>query len=150
MATNALDFTHTYHVAPALWEEPRRYADPRPTAPGIALTNWPDSSGTTFDNTVGGVTVRIQDEYKLVQNSSKKDAIRRLWADMTAATPPANRWSINFTSAAQAQQPRTYANDINPWLGANLNFTKSLRGMFVTDFPSAALVDRVLRFNAFY
>lgn len=125
----------------------RRYEDKASSAPGIALMNWPDSNPKPFDNTVDDVTVRIQDNYYLTQNSSKKSAIKLLLPDMR--NPPASQWTINFTSAAKGEQPRSYSYDINPWLGAYLNFESTLRGLFPMDFPSLALVDRIIRFNQF-
>jgi len=54
---------------------------------------------------------------------------------------------MNFTSAAKLQKPSWYSNDINPWLGAQLNFHTFMRGTFVMDYPSPAIVDRIVQFN---
>lgn len=125
----------------------RRYADGSANPPGMDLTHWPDNASKPFSKTVDDVTVRIQDHYYLVQNSSKKAAIELLFPDMHQ--PPASQWTINFTSAGLLQRPRTYSDDINPWLGAHLNFESVLCGVFPMDFPSPALIDRIIRFNAF-
>lgn len=129
----------------------RRYKDEQPNPPGIDLSMWgpPVHSNDSFSATgIGGVTsMEVQDEYYLTQNSTKKGHIEKLLPSMAVPAPTSQHWYINFTSAAKAQKPSWYSNDINPWLGAQLNFHQFMRGTFVMDYPSAAIVDRIIQFN---
>jgi len=128
----------------------RRYADTQPNPPGIDLSMWgPVHDNDSFTATgIGGVvSVKVQDEYWLTLNSTKKGYIETLLPDMATPARTADNWYINFTSAGKGEQPSSYSNDINPWLGAVLNFHTSMRGTFVMDYPSAAIVDRIVQFN---
>jgi hypothetical protein len=89
----------------------------------------------------------VQDEYSLTQNSTKKGYIEKLLPSMAIPALTSQHWYMNFTSAAKLQHPSWYSNDINPWLGSQLNFHNFMRGTFVMDFPSAAIVERIVLFN---
>jgi len=125
----------------------RRYEDALAQAPGIDLTVWSKHDNDSFYKTVGGVQFRVQDEYSVTQNSTKKGFIENVLRDMTSPVQAKPRWYINFTSAAKLQKPSWYSDDINPWLGANLNFHTTLMGTLMLDHPSPAIVDRIIRFN---
>ena len=128
----------------------RRFKDEQPNPPGIDLSMWgPVHSNDSFSATgIGGVTsIEVQDEYSLTQNSTKKGYIETLLPSMASPSLTNDHWYINFTSAAKLQKPSWYSNDINPWLGAQLNFHQFMRGTFVMDYPSAAIVDRIIQFN---
>ena len=85
--------------------------------------------------------------YSVTLNSTKKGYIEKLLPDIASPSLTRDNWCINFTSAGKAIRPPTYSKEINPWLGAVLNVHKFVRGMFVMDYPSAAIVDRIVRFN---
>jgi 1-phosphatidylinositol phosphodiesterase len=153
--TNNLSWFSENRV-PALNEVPgkvvllRRYEDKQANPPGIDLSMWgPVHSNDSFSATgIGGVSsIEVQDEYSLTQNSTKKGYIEKLLPSMAIPALTSQHWYMNFTSAAKLQHPSWYSNDINPWLGSQLNFHNFMRGTFVMDFPSAAIVERIVLFN---
>jgi len=153
--TNKLNWFSENRV-PALNEVPgkvvllRRYKDEQPNAPGIDLSMWgPVHQNDSFsvDGISGVSSIKVQDEYSLTQNSTKKGYIETLLPSMATAALTRDNWYMNFTSAAKLQKPSWYSNDINPWLGAQLNFHTFMRGTFVMDYPSPAIVDRIVQFN---
>jgi hypothetical protein len=125
----------------------RRYADMNPMlAPGIDLSFWTDNQNFMVRPIQDILSVNVQDVYNLTLSSKKMEYIETLLPDMASPYTTAGRWYINFTSQGQGW-PSEHADQINPWLGTVLNGSKYMRGTFVMDYPSAAIVDRIVRFN---
>lgn len=119
----------------------RRYWDRGQSPRGIDLSNWPGRK------VIGAVTVKIQDNYELGDTSAKEAEIQGMLTDM--ATREDRQWYINFTSSSGGRRPLVHAVVINPWLGERLNFQTWMHGVFMMDYPSPELVDRIVRLNDF-
>jgi 1-phosphatidylinositol phosphodiesterase len=127
----------------------RRFSAAR-TPKGLDLHNWPDN--TTFDLTAP-TPISVQDRYEVPtllpgDISAKWNAVSALLD--RAGADPTDRWFVNFASGASVgAYPDAVAAQINPKLSTALAGVFAQRvGTVLMDFPTDALISRLIELNA--
>ncbi|HAG82986.1 MAG TPA: hypothetical protein DCL61_17955 [Cyanobacteria bacterium UBA12227] len=126
---------------------------------GIDASSWPDNA--TFDISVNGGTLKIQDEYKV---SNLLEEIERKWNKIKnlidqAKFDAADDWYVNFTNGANFADstfpwihgitPNVVAGRINYRVYDYIDSSKfpNRLGTFVMDFPDDNMISRLINLN---